>query len=431
MMRVLCAASVATLLASAPVAAQVSASLSAEQLRTRSLAFINASITGEKADAPAHAKSAQYIIEQLDLLRTATLRPAGDRGKWSQPVPLVSVRVDSAKARLTGFKRPRADHIAYAFDFLPMLGALGYPSALDSRIEAAKIVTGGTLGPKAIDPALVRDKIVVFSPPVRPDGQPDYQLWAHADLLARYKTAAAILVESLELMPRSVIARINDPWLELPMQPRSEAPLPPVIAVSRAAAVVLEDEHSPDVPGKVSFALSTRRDASTVAAQNIVATLTGRDAAVSREIVVLSARYDADGTGAMAVLAIAEALARSPVPPRRSVVFLWTIGGARGEAGSSWFMQHPPIALNEIVGHIDAGMIGEGQTAVMNIGCRGDALRLGGRESMEVLFGPTTYGGLFQQVDYARYATATQSLAALVTEMANGARRPVADGCAR
>ena len=422
-MRALFTACVAMTIAVMPTGAQAPGPMSPEQLRARLAAFAGDSLLGRKAGTPAHAKATQYIVNQLDALRGAGLSPMGDSAKWTQSVPLVTVQLDSTRTRLTGIKE-QSSPIAYSVDFAPMLGILGFPSALPDSLRVTAIVSGGQLGsPTAVKPDAVRGKIVLFLPPRRPSGQPDYQLWSYTDLLATYKKSAAVIVESLDLTPRSLMARIKGPWLELPNQPNPEVPLPPVIAVSHAAAFLLADEHLPNrkVPGRASFAFSMRREATEVPAHNILAMLPGSDATLSQEVVVLSAHSDhlgvadalqrtsddsifngadASGTGSVALLAIAEALAASPLKPQRSIVFLWTVGGERGELGSRWFSQHPTFKLDRIVAHIDVDMIGNGQTVATSVACPRSARRLGGSQSAEVFFtsvSNATGGGLYDE----------------------------------
>lgn len=452
-MRALATVCAAMMIALTRAAAQGPGPTSAEHLRARLFAFADDSMLGRKAGTAGHMKAMQYIVSQLDLLRGAGISPMGDSARWTQSVPLLNVQLDSAKMRLAGFRK-RPIPITYSVDFVPMLGALGFPSAMEGKIGSTAIVNGGHLGSTtAIKPEAVRGAVVLFLPPLRPNGQPDYQLSSYSDLLAQYKNSAAVIVESLDLMPRSLTARIKEPWIELPSQPKREVPLPPVIAMSHAAADLLESD--PRQPLELSFAFSMRREATTVPAHNILAMLPGSDTTLSREVVVLSAHSDhlgvanevlrtssdsifngadASGTGSMALLAIAEALAASPVKPQRSIVFLWTVGGERGELGAIWFSQHPTFKLDRIVAHIDVDMIGDGHAVATNVGCRRDAQRLGGRESAEILLtsaSQTAGGGLDdkpQQIDYERYASATQSLAALVVEIANGPRRPNVGG---
>jgi hypothetical protein len=69
---------------------------------------------------------------------------------------------------------------------------------------------------------------------------------------------------------------------------------------------------------------------------------------------------DDDGSGSMAVLEIAEALANAPVKPARSVLFVWHTGEEDGLLGSAYFTAHPTVPRDSIIAQINIDMIGRG-----------------------------------------------------------------------
>jgi peptidase M28-like protein len=69
---------------------------------------------------------------------------------------------------------------------------------------------------------------------------------------------------------------------------------------------------------------------------------------------------DDDGSGSMALLEIAEALATAPTLPRRSVLFVWHTGEELGLYGSQYFTDHPTVPRDSIVAQINVDMIGRG-----------------------------------------------------------------------
>ena len=69
---------------------------------------------------------------------------------------------------------------------------------------------------------------------------------------------------------------------------------------------------------------------------------------------------DDDGSGSMAVLEIAEAIAKSPAKPRRSILFVWHTAEEAGLQGSRWFVEHPTVPRDSIVAQINIDMIGRG-----------------------------------------------------------------------
>ncbi len=70
---------------------------------------------------------------------------------------------------------------------------------------------------------------------------------------------------------------------------------------------------------------------------------------------------DDDGSGSMAVLEIAEAIAKMPVKPKRSTIFVWHTGEEAGLLGSSYFTEHPTVPITSIVSQINIDMIGRGR----------------------------------------------------------------------
>jgi hypothetical protein len=70
---------------------------------------------------------------------------------------------------------------------------------------------------------------------------------------------------------------------------------------------------------------------------------------------------DDDGSGSMAVLEIAEAVAAMPVKPKRSTLFIWHTGEEGGLIGSAFFARNPTVAIDSIVATINVDMIGRGR----------------------------------------------------------------------
>ncbi len=125
---------------------------------------------------------------------------------------------------------------------------------------------------------------------------------------------------------------------------------------------------------KMSITVSSKGDP--IATQNVVAVFEGSDPVLKDEYVALGAHYDHvgigtpvngdaiyngaddDGSGTTALLAIAEALAKAPNRPKRSVLFNWHAGEEKGLWGSRYFTEYPTIPLQKIVAQINVDMIG-------------------------------------------------------------------------
>lgn len=70
---------------------------------------------------------------------------------------------------------------------------------------------------------------------------------------------------------------------------------------------------------------------------------------------------DDDGSGSMAVLEIAEAIAAMPVKPKRSTLFVWHTGEEAGLLGAAHFTRNPTVSLDSVVAQINIDMIGRGR----------------------------------------------------------------------
>ena len=70
---------------------------------------------------------------------------------------------------------------------------------------------------------------------------------------------------------------------------------------------------------------------------------------------------DDDGSGSMAILEIAEYIAKMPVKPKRSTIFVWQTGEEAGLLGSAYFATHPTVPVDSIVADINIDMIGRGR----------------------------------------------------------------------
>ncbi len=159
----------------------------------------------------------------------------------------------------------------------------------------------------------------------------------------------------------------------------------------RNAAGQLPPSFALDPNKKLSITVGLKSEAAS--AQNVVAVVEGSDPALKHEYVTIGAHYDGwvgshtgatptdaiynaaddNGSGTVALLAMAEALMRAP-RPKRSILFIWDAGEERGLLGSYHFTANPPVPLDKIVAHFNLDMIGrtrQGAAAPANEGLSG------------------------------------------------------------
>lgn len=132
---------------------------------------------------------------------------------------------------------------------------------------------------------------------------------------------------------------------------------------------------------KVNINLALKQESSLMT-QNVVAVLEGSDPVLKNEYVAIGAHYDHDGmnpnipgpdkifngadddgSGTTGVLAIAEALAKSPKRPKRSILFVWHAGEEKGLWGSEYFTKYPTVPLEKVITHLNIDMIGRSKKA--------------------------------------------------------------------
>ncbi len=131
-----------------------------------------------------------------------------------------------------------------------------------------------------------------------------------------------------------------------------------------------------------SASLTASTKAETKWTQNVVAVWEGRDPVLKNEMVAVGAHYDHvgtnpnapgedkiwngaddDGSGTVAVLSIAEALAKAKTRPKRSILFVWHAGEEKGLWGSEYFNKFPTVDITKVVAQLNIDMIGRSKKA--------------------------------------------------------------------
>jgi len=165
---------------------------------------------------------------------------------------------------------------------------------------------------------------------------------------------------------------------------------------------------------KINFNIAPKSE--TVMTQNVVALWEGSDPVLKNEMVAIGAHYDHDGvrpnapgedkiwngadddgSGTVACLAIAEALAKAAKRPKRSVLFVWHAGEEKGLWGSEYFNKFPTVDIKNVVAQLNIDMIGRskkpGDANPKNKDLSGaDAIYVIGSQMMSSTLGAVTKG---------------------------------------
>jgi hypothetical protein len=371
-------------------------------------------------------------------------KPAGDNGTFFQKMELTRQSLDTDKMGLSMGDRK----FTFADDFFHVGG---------SGAVTGQVVFGGDgwmVKSKNIDAYRgldVAGKIVVLSSPNfsqqtmigRPTGVTDGDLsgtrgvdWADPVTYAQSKGAAAVLVvappQVMSMWPRlrnflgrgtTYVTRLREAGDQRPS-------LPTILVSDKLGDAIFAGESGT----KTSAPFQTTKTISLNAAsrteklmtQNVVALWEGSDPTLKSEMVAIGAHYDHDGirpnapgddkiwngadddgSGTVAVLAIAEALAKAKTRPKRSILLVWHAGEEKGLWGAEYFNKFPTVDIKKVIAQLNIDMIGrskkDGDTNPKNAELTGpNAIYVIGSEMMSSTLGAITKGtnSAFAKLDY-------------------------------
>lgn len=369
--------------------------ITAAQLRDY-LYFV-ASDEMEGRDTPSRGLDLTAKFIALNLSRWG-FKPAGDGGTFFQKIPLQSQKlmVAETEASLNGQK------LALGTDFIarPING-----SASGSLVFVGH---GLKLKSKSIDPYQgidVRDKLmVVIEGMPKGVGRNDLRGKAGVDYETAESYARQNGAKGIVTIPTFTLRfwdRIHQQSISAnraTLGTATPATIPTIVASEKILQQLFAGEKvdyetlkkqiadgqvgaSFDLTAAKQFNFRVKASTDPLSTQNVVAVLEGSDPTLRSEYVAVGAHYDHvgvgnpdqngdkifngaddDGSGTVAVLAIAEALARGP-KPKRSVILIWHTGEEKGLWGSEWFVEHPTVPLNQIVAQLNIDMIGRSRKA--------------------------------------------------------------------
>jgi hypothetical protein len=369
----LCAAS-----ASAAPTAQESAALdriSANSLRGH-LSFIASDLLeGRGTPSRGQDLAAEYIAAQY---RRAGLEPLGDdeyfqTASWTHTKPDLTGLNFTLSAGGTRLALP-----ASQLTFEP--GA-----AIDARATAVIKADWNKLEALEAQGAAVNGKVVLLAPAaMQPKSMAEYeQMKATRDAaLARIARLKPLMVLALN---RSRPAgdgggrgAVSDPA-------KAKAAAVPMLTMHGKDAIALFDSLPEGATGATLDLHLAPAIVAPIKLRNVAAILRGSDPVLKNSYVVLSAHYDHlgigpekegdniyngandDGSGTVAVIEVASALAAMPQRPKRSIVFLNVFGEELGMLGSAYYGRHPLVPVAKTIANLNLEQIGrtDGSTGPM------------------------------------------------------------------
>jgi Zn-dependent M28 family amino/carboxypeptidase len=369
--------------------------ITADQMR-KYLTFI-ASDELEGRDTPSRGLdiASMYIADHL---RTWGLKPAGDNGTYFQKFPMKRSKIDTANTRLD----LNGQNFTFGDDFLALFTA---GSGSGNVVYAG---TGWVIKAKNIDSYAgidVKDKIIVVTGGL-PKGVTGADLQGGkngVDWFSPSQYALANGAKAVIQFPTfgGIANWQGNRWAQVEKGGVSYGPdaakaVPGMVASPRLLNVLFQGEKSsasnifnkaiagdPVAPFELkstktlNFNVALRHEAA--GSQNVAAVLEGSDPVLKNEYVAVGAHYDHvgtnpyaagedkiwngaddDGSGTVAVMAMAEAFSKGP-RPKRSILFIWHAGEEHGLWGSDYFSNNPTVPIGSIITELNIDMIGRFQ----------------------------------------------------------------------
>ncbi|HEV2126216.1 MAG TPA: M20/M25/M40 family metallo-hydrolase, partial [Chloroflexota bacterium] len=404
----------------ASATARTAPDIRAADLKLQLEAFAHDSLLGRRAGSEGGARAERHLASEAARL---ALLPAGEDATYFQSVPLVRYALDDTATWL------RVDTTALTIgdDFVPFA-----PAGIMRPLAGAQAVFGGRLGDSlALSAEQIAGRVVVLAPDAdAPESFPDF-----SDGPLSHAAAVVVIGEGEFGGYVSFLKRSRTPYLKR-NKPLPARILAAPHAAAALIGVPVDSTLPVGTAGRRMFGRIVFEE-TPLPSRNVMALLPGSDPRLRGEYVVLGAHADGLGTtrpldhdssrafavaeqalrrslgdkplseeqresirinvdslrqlrparpdsvlngaddnasGAVALLAIAEALSRSSARPRRSILFLWPTAEEIGLRGSTWFVERPTIPRDSIVAYINLDMIG-----------RGGVQDTGGPASLEVI----------------------------------------------
>jgi hypothetical protein len=391
--------------------ATTTARKSAEQITAAQLKdylYFVASDEMEGRDTPSRGLDITAKFIATNLSRWG-VKPGGDDGTYFQRIQMRRNRINPALTRAEVNGQP----FTYGNDFIVWGGGINLSSTSGGSASGPLVYAshGWMVKSKninAYEGLDVKDKILVVAGGGLPKGVTfndisngksgvDYE--GPTDYAARNGAKGIIFVPAVNTLTawersrQNAVERGTTPLVEK-FQTTNNTPALPTITVSLAMLETLfrgEKVNGAEIfqrrvmnePGAafalslgktVSFTVSATPDQ--VATQNVVGIIEGSDPVLKNEYVAIGAHYDHvgigaavggdsiyngaddDGSGTVAVLAMAESFARTNPRPKRSILLVWHAGEEKGLWGSRYFVEYPTVPLDKIVAQLNIDMIG-------------------------------------------------------------------------
>ena len=380
-------------------------SISAAELRRDLYIIADDSFRGRETGTAEARRAAAYIARRVQLMG---LEPAGD-SLYLQRVPMVRETFASTTQLTVTFNNGQRQNLRLGTDVTPLISIASDAPAPSRNVEADVLFVGN--GPDdekqmmALVPLNPQGRVLVMSvmlpdkAPVDPTARAlrDSLMMMRVARVASLRPAAIVMLltgEPEASYRQHLRTMLRDISLDGPEPADSGKQLPMMIfGPARRGSPLLPANWPNDLTPQLldrQFIGHVEINRTPFTAYNVVAVVRGHDPKLNKTFLAYGAHYDHigilpaemrkdrrgvrdsiangaddDGSGTVALLAIAQQMAVSR--PRRSVVFVWHVGEEQGMLGSSYFTSHSPMPIDSIVAQFNADMIGRNEPNTLGL----------------------------------------------------------------
>lgn len=382
--------------ASRPMRYDPTGSINAAELRRDLYVIADDSFRGRETGTPEARRAAAYIARRVQMMG---LEPAGD-SLYLQRVPMVRETFARTTQLSVTFNNGRRQNLRLGTDVTPIISFGGEAPTPSRDVDGDVLFVGNGPDDDKQGMALLslnpQGRVLVTSvmTPTTRATDPAVRALRDSMMILRMARIAALRPAAIVVLltgdieanyrqqVRSLLRQIS---LEAPEPADSGKRMPMIIfGTARRGSPLLPANWPNDVAPQLldrQFTGHIEIDRTSFTAYNVVAVVRGHDPKLNRTFLAYGAHYDHvgilppeprtdrragrdsiangaddDGSGTVALLAIAQQMAVSR--PRRSVVFVWHVGEEQGMLGSSYFTAHSPMPIDSIVAQFNADMIG-------------------------------------------------------------------------
>ena len=337
------------------------------------------SMLGRATPSPGLERTAEYVAAEF---QRAGLRPAGEKGTYLQRFGVTRWTIDTVRSAVElvvdgvrGVARVGTD-ARYVLGTIPSQPVQGSVVLLFRGDTSAITEAAG-----------VKDRIVLlvvdFTKPVSP------ALNQKIVDLARAGPKAVVILSNRDSvtfaqrlsaaarprLTRDLEALADDGAPVVEVHERALAPVLAAADIDPAQLRRLGRDYRRTVPGLTVKLNLSRTIVAKGMVPNVAGILEGSDPRLRQEYLIYSAHIDHIGispgqrdsinngaddnaSGVAGLLELVEAFTLPGVHPKRSLLFLAPSGEEDGLLGSAHFIEHPPVALKQVVANINMDLVG-------------------------------------------------------------------------